>query len=217
MLNARLRLAYLQAMDVELWLPRHSAFPAQASITTAVPYADLDWAQLIAVTNTTDQGCSSACRALWSGQGNLTSEYCVVLDQCTEETLKTNITDWLHALLAAIGLTHEQVFIRQVAACTSESLTIGGLTLPHCAWFLRRQLALLQPKLLLLLGSNAVQRVLGDSNFLDLTSAKIETLTIQTITINTVMSQAPMKFLTEPLIKRELWRQLQQALANLER
>lgn len=121
----------------------------------------------------------------------------------------------LDAMLVAIGLERsENVYITNVVKCRpADNRTPGTAEMAACLPFLRRQIALLQPKLIVLLGKVAVHAVLGEDGLL--TSLRGKTLFyrdgVQEIPV--VVTYHPAYLLRTLPDKAKAWEDLCQARA----
>ena len=120
----------------------------------------------------------------------------------------------LNAMFAAIGLKRQQVYITNVLKCRPPDNRD-----PHvdeaaaCLPYLHRQIALIQPKMILLVGRVAAQQLLGSD-------AKVGTLRGQVHryqdSIPMVVTYHPAYLLRKPSEKRKSWEDLCLARAQLE-
>lgn len=108
------------------------------------------------------------CRGVVVGEGSLHSPLMVVGEGpgATEDELGRPFVgkagQLLNAMLAAIGLRREEVYITNVVKCRPPgNRTPSPEEMQTCLPHLRAQYQLLQPRLMLLLGAAATQAIIG--------------------------------------------------------
>jgi DNA polymerase len=181
-----LRRHYLHALGVQVWRPRLGAEAAAAAAPVCdpglsppvvpgpepvhpAPSAELDWETLAAEV--------AACRACGLcqtrtqtvfGVGNrqadlmLIGEAPGVDEDRAGEPFVGRAGQLLNLMLAAIGLSRGQVYIANILKCHPPgNRDPGPEEVLRCEPFLRRQIALVRPKLLLAVGRVAAQTLLG--------------------------------------------------------
>ena len=161
------RRAYLQAMGIDVWLPRESVDPEPAA---DVQSADsMDWREL--------RDCVAACTRCDLSQtrtntvfgvGNPNADWLIVgeapgaEEDRRGEPFVGRAGKLLDEMLRAIGQSRDSVFIANILKCRppnnrdpkpSESA--------ECRPYLERQIALVQPKIILAVGRIAAQSLLG--------------------------------------------------------
>ena len=120
----------------------------------------------------------------------------------------------LNAMLAAIGLQRQQVYIANVLKCRPPNNRD-----PHvdeaasCLPYLHRQIALIQPKMILLLGRVAAQHMLGSDANLGKLRGQVHRYHDR---IPMVVTYHPAYLLRKPGEKRKSWDDLCLARAQLE-
>ncbi len=161
------RRAYLQAMGIDVWLPRESVDPEPAA---DVQSADaMGWGEL--------RDCVAACTRCDLSQtrtntvfgvGNPNADWLIVgeapgaEEDRRGEPFVGRAGKLLDEMLRAIGQSRDSVFIANILKCRppnnrdpkpSESA--------ECRPYLERQIALVQPKIILAVGRIAAQSLLG--------------------------------------------------------
>lgn len=184
MMDPLLRRHYLHALGVQVWRPRLAPETAAdlapvcgSNLSPTVPSGpelsqpghNTDWETLAAeVAGCRACGlCQTRTQTVF-GVGNrqadlmLIGEAPGVDEDRAGEPFVGRAGQLLNLMLAAIGLTREQVYIANILKChppgnrdPSPEETL------RCEPFLRRQIALVQPKLLLAVGRVAAQSLLG--------------------------------------------------------
>ena len=120
----------------------------------------------------------------------------------------------LNAMLAAVGLGRQQVYIANVLKCRPPNNRDPHVDeAAHCLPFLHRQIALVQPKLILLVGRVAAQQLLGsDANVGELRGQVHR----YQDNIPMIVTYHPAYLLRKPTEKRKSWQDLCLARAQLE-
>ena len=161
------RRAYLQAMGIDVWLPRESVDPEP--VADAQSAAAMGWGEL--------RDCVAACtRCDLSrtrtntvfGVGDPNADWLIVgeapgaEEDRRGEPFVGRAGKLLDEMLRAIGQSRDSVFIANILKCRppnnrdpkpSESA--------ECRPYLERQIALVQPKIILAVGRIAAQNLLG--------------------------------------------------------
>jgi uracil-DNA glycosylase len=197
----------------------HAAAPPGASPGaaphSAVPReAGHDWPQLRErVAACTRCGLSATRTQTVFGVGNLQAEWLVVgeapgaEEDRQGEPFVGRAGQLLNAMLRAIGLKREQVYIANVLKCRPPQNRdpVAAETM-ECLPYLDRQIALLRPKIMLVVGRIAAQNLLR-------TDAKLGTLRQQVHSFGAsgvplVVTYHPAYLLRSPAEKRKAWEDL---------
>jgi DNA polymerase len=120
----------------------------------------------------------------------------------------------LTKMIGAMGLTREEVFIGNILKCRPPS---NRTPLPDemeaCLPFLKRQIVLLQPKVIVALGGTAVKGLLG----LKAGITRLRGKWLRYEGIDLMPTYHPSYLLRNPAAKREAWEDLQAVLARIGR
>lgn len=239
-MDEALRLAYLEAMGIEIWRRREDApaFFAPLTLTPSedahqnlgvqaaepssleVPTAELDWEQLAARV-----ACCRACGLHETrtqtvfGVGNRQADLMVIgeapgADEDRQgEPFVGRAGQLLNLMLRAIGLPREQVFIANVLKCRPPG---NRDPLPdevaHCRGFLQRQMELLEPKAILSVGRISAQNLLKTTEAIGRLRGRIYNLGVRQVPM--VVTYHPAYLLRSPEEKAKAWQDLQ-VLAEL--
>jgi uracil-DNA glycosylase family 4 len=120
----------------------------------------------------------------------------------------------MNAMLAAIGLAREQVYIANILKCRPP-----GNRDPHadevasCAHFLQQQIAFVAPELILAVGRIAAQNLLGVSTPIGKLRGHLHTHAASGTPV--LVTYHPAYLLRSPLEKRRAWQDLKQVAAHL--
>jgi uracil-DNA glycosylase family 4 len=165
-LSARQRAA-LSEMDIDVWVSRASN-SVESLALNADPSVTGDWGQL----NKTIRACTrcdlhqSRTQAV-CGVGNATADWLIIGEAPGEdedqqgEPFVGRAGQLLNEMLRAAGLTREQVFIANILKCRPPENRDPKLAeVEQCMPYLQQQIAMLQPRLILLVGGIAAHNLL---------------------------------------------------------
>ena len=117
----------------------------------------------------------------------------------------------LTAMIEAMGLKREQVYITNVLKCRPpENRDPDADEMMACHSFLRRQIALLQPKVILAVGRVAAQNILDSTELMKDLRGKV--FEYKDSGIPVVATYHPAYLLRAPTEKRKAWQDLQMAM-----
>jgi DNA polymerase len=130
--------------------------------------ANMDWAQLqSAVASCTSCGLSQSRQQAIMGDGLVSADWLIVGDAPGEEEDKDARSfagpagQLLDNMLKALGLTRDQVYLTHALKCrTPSGRNASHIEVSHCAHYLSRQVALVQPKVILAMGRTAALALL---------------------------------------------------------
>jgi uracil-DNA glycosylase family 4 len=165
-LSARQRAA-LSEMDIDVWVSRTSG-SVEPPALNAGPSDTGDWQQL----NKTIRACTrcelhqSRTQAV-CGVGSTTADWLIIGEAPGEdedqqgEPFVGRAGQLLNEMLRAAGLTREQVFIANILKCRPPENRDPKLAeVEQCMPYLQQQIAMLQPRLILLVGGIAAHNLL---------------------------------------------------------
>lgn len=210
-----------------LW--QHPRAPATAVEHTALPQPvaevavhQMDWTSLQqSVASCTACGLHQTRKQTVFGTGAVPAD-CLVIGEAPgqDEDIQGlpfvgKAGQLLDAMLAAISLKRgENVYIANVLKCRPpNNRNPEPLEISHCLPFLKRQIELVQPKLILTLGRFASQALLGSP--LPLTNLRGKLHDYQGIAV--VVTYHPAYLLRVPTDKRGAWQDLCLARATLDK
>ncbi len=123
----------------------------------------------------------------------------------------------LDAMLAAIGLKRgNDVYIANAAKCRPPgNRTPEAAEMAACSPYLKRQIALIQPRLIVLLGRAAIQAVLGEAGSLASLRGKVFAYRDQALTIPVIVTYHPAYLLRTLTDKAKAWEDLCRARAMM--
>lgn len=187
----------------------------------AVNAADLDWAALEAQVATCER-CELAQSRTQPvfGVGNRNAELLIIgeapgaeEDRCGEPFVG-RAGNLLDAMLLAIKLERQQVYIANILKCRPpNNRDPQPQEVSRCIPYLYRQITLIQPKLILLLGRIAAQHMLQTDASLARLRGKLHTH--PELQIPMLATYHPAYLLRKPQEKRKAWQDLQLAQRTL--
>lgn len=213
MLERARRSQYLQALGIDEWTRRVQ--PA-ATITETAPIAE-EWTALQQSVASCQRCGLQACRTQTVfGVGDRQAEWMVVGEAPgAEEDAKGEpfvgaAGQLLNAMLAAIGLARESVFIANVLKCRPPgNRDPSPAEIAECLPYLHQQIRQVRPRLILALGRVAAQSLLGTDK--PLGSLRGSVHAAPPLNTPVVVTYHPAYLLRTPAEKRKAWEDLKYA------
>jgi DNA polymerase len=215
------RAAYLGALGIDQWVPRRPLTPVAVAAVAAVapasassPVTEDPWSAL--------QACVRDCRRCGLhegrtqavfGAGSRAADWMVVGEAPGEEEDRQGEPfvgasgQLLTAMLAAIGLQRDSVFIANVLKCRPPgNRDPKPAEVAECLPHLEQQVAMVQPRLILAFGRVAAQNLLGT----EATLGSLRGVVHRFGPLNTpvVVTYHPAYLLRSPGEKRKAWEDL---------
>jgi uracil-DNA glycosylase len=235
-MNNALRGQYLAALGLESWSLRHgpaaSGAPLAPEQSAAVPQpgapvaescapppaglvADLGWAELRAAVAACTRCPLSATRIQTVfGVGSVEAQWLIVgeapgaEEDRQGEPFVGRAGQLLNAMLRAIGLRREQVFIANVLKCRPPgNRDPAPLEAAQCLPYLERQIALLRPRIMLAVGRISAQNLLKTDVPLGRLRGQVHHFGASRVPL--VVTYHPAYLLRAPAEKRKAWEDLQ--------
>ena len=212
MSEANRRAAYLGALGIDQWVPRRPvAVPAPAP--SAAPAVD-EWSVLeTCVRDCVRCGLHRGRTQTVFGSGSRTAEWMVVGEAPGAEEDRQGepfvgpAGQLLTAMLGAIGLARDAVFVSNVLKCRPpENRDPKPEEVEQCLPYLAQQVALVRPRLILAFGRVAAQNLLGT----EATLGSLRGTVHRFGPLNTpvVVTYHPAYLLRSPGEKRKAWEDL---------
>lgn len=224
-----LRLQYLQAMGIDVWIPRQVAdsiaeqaptplaqlTPCYPETQSETPLTTVNW-------ETLQRTVASCQRCALAGQRNpinlqitpqspnQTARWLLIMDEPNTDTDSDSESMLiLNEMLQALGLKHEDVLLTSALKCPlPKARAPHREELAECRSYLEQQITLLQPKIILLLGQLAARSLLQTDASLN----ELRGIIHKFAAISTIVTYHP-KFLLRALLeKRNAWQDLQLAM-----
>jgi uracil-DNA glycosylase family 4 len=232
---------YLQAMGIQAWELRQPcaskaravAQPVVAAPATDVPpvaevsqplaVSDLDWQTLQSrVENCTLCDLHATRSQSVFGTGNRDADWLLVgeapgRDEDQQgEPFVGRAGQLLNAMLRAIGLQREQVYIANILKCRPpNNRDPKPQEVVCCEPYLMRQIALIQPRLIVALGRVAAQNLLNTEAAIGKLRGQVHQFRDSGIPL--IATYHPAYLLRSPADKRKAWQDLQLAVATLRK
>jgi DNA polymerase len=225
--SERERRAYLEAMGIPLWVRRETAAvevpavvaeapaaaPAAVAVVPAAP--GLDWEPLAAAVRDCTKCALHATRTQTVfGVGNRAARWLFIgeapgADEDRQgEPFVGRAGQLLNAMIAALGLKREEVFICNVLKCRPpNNRDPQADEVEQCEPYLVRQIELIRPKLIVALGRHAAHSLLKT----DLALARLRNQRLSYHDIPLVVTYHPAYLLRTPSDKRKAWDDLRRA------
>ena len=209
---------YLAAMGVTQWVRRDvSKFEPAFKETLVDDVAELDWETLEArVASCTNCDLHKARAQTVFGTGNKNAHWMIIgeapgADEDRQgEPFVGRAGQLLNAMLLAIGLKREEVYIANTVKCRPPN---NRNPLPAeaqlCESFLKRQIELIQPDIILAVGKVAAQNILHSDETVGAMRGK--QLLLPEFNIPVVVTYHPAYLLRSPGEKRKAWQDLKLA------
>ena len=205
------RRAYLQAMGIDVWLPR-DADESEDSAAHTVLADNLDWDELkLCVSECTRCELSTSRTQTVFGVGNKNATWMIIGEAPGAEEDRRGepfigrAGHMLDEMLRAVGQDRRSVFIANILKCRppnnrdpkpNEAL--------KCRDYLDRQITLVQPSIILAVGEFAAQKLLGNDDTFEQMRGQVRDIK----GIPLVVTYHPANLLRSPSQKRKSWSDL---------
>jgi DNA polymerase len=240
MVDAR-QVAYLQALGVDVYVPRNAP-PLQAEVVVDAPpaavapaikaaaspavAANLDWDELRAAVAACQQCDLHATRTQTVfGVGSRQARWMFIgeapgaEEDRQGEPFVGRAGQLLTSMIRALGLRREDVFIANVLKCRPpDNRDPRPVEAASCRGFLERQVALVDPTLIIAVGRIAAQNLLATETPLAKLRGKVHSFGVRAWPV--VVTYHPAYLLRSPGEKRKSWQDLlhaRQQFGRLER
>ncbi len=220
--DTALRSSYLDAMGIDVWVRRDNEVATRASrmasaitvpggLQPAGDVAALDWNGLAArVTGCTRCELHATRTRTVFGVGNRNADWLVIgeapgADEDQQgEPFVGRAGQLLNAMLFAIGLQREQVYIANILKCRPpNNRDPAAVEVACCEPYLFRQIQLLQPQIILAVGRIAAQNLLKTETSIGKLRGQLHHYGPQRIPV--VVTYHPAYLLRSPSEKRKAW------------
>ncbi len=214
------RLQYLAAMGIDVWVPRHAEGSRMAEDFPVAVEAD-SWESLQAEMVVCQQcDLSQSRQQVVLGSGNQQADFLWVTEAPSLEDDQQGIPfadhsgELLTEMLRAMQLTREDIFITHIVKCRPpEDRDPRVKELEACKDYLQRQIALVQPKIIIAVGRIAAHQILhSKAPLAELRESVHEFSGIPLLTI-----YHPAYLLRSLTEKSKAWQDLQRALTLFEK
>ncbi|HEY8160195.1 MAG TPA: uracil-DNA glycosylase [Methylobacter sp.] len=215
------RLQYLEAMGIEVWVPRASIDHKQASAPDAIaenalsePVDSWEALQAEVAPCTKCALCKTRTQTVF-GSGNKNADWMIIGEGPGQNEDQQGLPfvgkagQLLTEMLRAIGLDREEVFIANIVKCRPPAnRDPQPIEIETCKPYLLRQIALIKPKIIVVLGRIAAQALLNTDQPIGSLRGKSHALNDTPV----VVVYHPAYLLRSLLDKRKAWEDLKLAL-----
>ncbi len=219
------RLQYLEAMGIDVWLPKAIAAHQQTSTPDAIAENSLpepldSWEALQAEVApcTKCDLCKTRTQTVF-GSGNKNADWMIIGEGPGKNEDQQGLPFvgkaglLLTEMLRAMGLDREEVFIANIVKCRPPAnRDPKPIEIETCKPYLLRQMALLKPKIIVVLGRVAAQALLNTDEPISKLRGKIHALNDTPV----VVVYHPAYLLRSLLDKRKAWADLKLAMQTVK-
>ena len=219
------RLQYLEAMGIDVWLPKAIAAHQQTSTPDAIAENSLpepldSWEALQAEVApcTKCDLCKTRTQTVF-GSGNKNADWMIIGEGPGQNEDQQGLPFvgkaglLLTEMLRAMGLDREEVFIANIVKCRPPAnRDPKPIEIETCKPYLLRQMALLKPKIIVVLGRVAAQALLNTDEPISKLRGKIHALNDTPV----VVVYHPAYLLRSLLDKRKAWADLKLAMQTVK-
>lgn len=208
------RRAYLQAMGIDVWLPRDAEEVEAPEVATAdgSDAENLGWDELqLCVSQCTRCELSASRTKTVFGVGNQRADWMIIgeapgaEEDRRGEPFVGRAGKMLDEMLRAIGQSRNSVFIANILKCRPpHNRDPKPAEASECRSYLERQITLVQPKIILAVGKIAAQNLLGSDDPVGRMRGRAHDLN----GIPLVVTYHPAYLLRSPSQKRKSWSDL---------
>ncbi len=206
------RRAYLQAMGIDVWLPRDAAEPDASTSDDHVAADGLDWDELRqCVSDCTRCELAESRTQTVFGVGNRSADWMIVgeapgaEEDRRGEPFVGRAGKMLDQMLRAVGESRDSVFIANILKCRPpNNRDPQPQEAAACRDYLERQIALVEPKIILAFGKIAAQNLLGSDEPVGRMRGRAYDLN----GIPLIVTYHPAYLLRSPSQKRKSWSDL---------
>jgi uracil-DNA glycosylase family 4 len=213
-----MRLQYLEAMGIDVWLPRVVADDQQAPDAIAESIDSWEALQAEVVECTQCDLCKTRSHTVF-GSGNKNADWMFIGEGPGQNEDQQGLSfvgkagQLLTEMLRAIDLDREQVFITNVVKCRPpDNREPKPIEVDACKRYLLQQLMHIKPKIILALGHVAAQALLNTDESIDELRGKIHALNDTPV----VVVYHPAYLLRSLLDKRKAWADLKLAMQTVK-
>jgi uracil-DNA glycosylase family 4 len=218
----------LHAMEIDVWLPRISdggIAETMSAATVAPPAAgDPGWSALESTVSACTQCSLHQTRSQTVfGVGDQNAQWMIIgeapgADEDRQgEPFVGKAGQLLNEMLRAVGLSRQQVYITNILKCRPpNNRNPNAEEVASCLDFLRQQVALVRPQLILAVGRIAAQSLLNDDQPVGRLRGRTHHFGEQGYTVPVIVTYHPAYLLRSPGQKRKAWEDLCLARSLIE-
>ncbi|MEM6406167.1 MAG: uracil-DNA glycosylase [Pseudomonadota bacterium] len=209
------RTAYLQAMDIPIWISK-SGQQQDVSAQKDIPVTNLNWEQLEhQVSHCQQCGLSQSRKQTVFGTGNQQAELMIIGEAPGAEEDRQGLPfvgragQLLTNMLSAIRLDRKQIYIANILKCRPPgNRDPQPAEVIACKEYLNRQIALIQPRLILSVGGVSAKNLLDTDQPVSRLRGKFHQYAPTQTKL--MVTYHPAYLLRRPEEKEKTWKDLQQ-------
>jgi uracil-DNA glycosylase family 4 len=206
------RRAYLQALGIDVWVPSDQLEPGLTPVVENDDVGDMDWPALrSSVAACTRCPLHASRTQTVFGVGNENADWMIVgeapgaEEDRRGEPFVGRAGQLLTEMLRAAGQDREQVFIANILKCRPpHNRDPEAEEAAACRHYLERQIALVQPKIILAVGRIAAQQLLATDTAVSKLRGQLHRLD----EIPVIVTYHPAYLLRSPTQKRKAWQDI---------
>ena len=206
------RRAYLKALGIDVWVPSDQPEPSEAAVVELENVGDMGWSELrSAVSECTRCPLHSSRTQTVFGVGNENADWLIVgeapgaEEDRRGEPFVGRAGQLLTEMLRAAGQDRGQVFIANILKCRPpNNRDPEAAESAACRRYLERQIALIQPKIILAVGRVAAQQLLDTDTPVSRLRGQLHHLGETPV----VVTFHPAYLLRSPTQKRKAWQDI---------
>ena len=206
------RRAYLQALGIDVWVPSDQLEPSEAPVIESEAVGEMNWPELrTSVAQCTRCPLHTSRTQTVFGVGNENADWLIVgeapgaEEDRRGEPFVGRAGQLLTEMLRAAGQDRGQVFIANILKCRPPNNRDPEVEeSAACRRYLERQIALLQPKIILAVGRVAAQQLLDTDTPVGRLRGQLHQLGETPV----VVTYHPAYLLRSPTQKRKAWQDL---------
>lgn len=210
------QIAYLDAMGIQVWHERAKQETSGLENLTSMVVKAQNLAELHALASDC-QRCDAAKirEQVVFGDGSVQADWLIVgdfpseQDELQQQPLTGDAARLLSEMLLAVGVKKSAVYITSSVKCRSANTAAENAELSSCRAYLARQIELVNPLVIFVLGEKAAQSLLKSNDSLTALVGKVQT--VDDISVPIVVSHHPRYLLQTPSAKRQAWADIQLA------
>lgn len=203
------RRAYLEALGIDVWVPRDKMQPIVDDVSDACPPDTLDWPQLReTVSDCTRCALHENRTQTVFGVGSPNADWMIIgeapgaEEDRRGEPFVGRAGKLLDEMLRAVGQSRDSVFIANILKCRPpNNRDPKPAEAASCRGYLERQIQLVQPKVILAVGRIAAQQLLATDSPVGQLRGSLHHLG----EIPLVVTYHPAYLLRSPSQKRKAW------------
>ena len=225
MLTERQRLEYLDALGIDVWVPRGQSSEPESVRDTATVISDTltpDWDALRATVASCTR-CQLHQHRIQTvfGVGNCNADWMIIgeapgaEEDRRGEPFVGRAGKLLDEMLRAVGLDRRTAFIANILKCRPpNNRDPSAKEAAACRGYLERQIDMIAPKLILAVGRIAAQQLLHSDSPVGRMRGRIHSLDNRNVPV--VVTYHPAYLLRSPSQKRKVWDDLCLARQTVE-